>query len=176
MLQLFKLLIFFFTLCIVFVSPKGIKVGFFIQVFFTNEFLFFRIPMIIILGLFGYKYDFSSITLIWGDVIILGVEALFIVETSLFIVTVFTICPILPQLKNLRGDLPLYLPLPFLEPSYEICYFFIKVVILVFCLLYGFKGRFIVCLVTFCTKQCHFLLTWYKWYKYTFIHSFIQRE
>jgi hypothetical protein len=30
MLQLFKILIFLFTLCIVFVSPKGIKVGFFV--------------------------------------------------------------------------------------------------------------------------------------------------
>jgi hypothetical protein len=42
----------------------------------------------------GYEEVFSSIiifliTLIWGDVIILGVEAFFIVDTSLFIVAVF---------------------------------------------------------------------------------------
>jgi hypothetical protein len=31
-----------------------------------------------------------------------------------------------------------------LDPSYKILYFFIKVIILVFCLIYGFKGCFIV--------------------------------
>ena len=128
-----------------------------IWIFFTNDFFFFRILVIIILGFLGYEDDFSSIiiffiTLIWGDVItLLGVEALFIVETSLFIVPVFNNMSYTTTVKTIERILIFVSSTSLLEPSCEICYFFIKVIILFFCLLYGFKGWFIVCLVTFCT-------------------------
>jgi hypothetical protein len=117
--------------------------------------------MIIILGFLGYEEDFSSISiffiiLIRGDVIILGVEALFIVETSLFIVTIFNNMSYSTINKAFERRLTFVYSTSFLEPSYEICYFFIKVVILVFCLLYGFKGCFIFFLVTLCTFS-HFI-------------------
>ena len=121
MLQLFNILIFLFTLCIVFVSPKGIKVGFFILIFFTNDFFFFRILVIIILGFLGYEEVFSSIiffiTLIRGDVIILGVEALFIVETSLFIVTIFNNMLYSTTIKAFERRLTFVSSTSFLEPS-----------------------------------------------------------
>ena len=153
MLQPFKILIFLFTLYVVFVSPKGIKVGFFIWMFF------FRTLVIIILGFLGYEEDFSSIiiffiTLIWGDVIILGVEALFIFETSLL--PFFNSMSYSTTIKEFERRLTFVSSTSLLEPPYKICYFFIKVVILFFCLLYGFKGCFIVWLVTLCTCS-HFI-------------------
>jgi hypothetical protein len=78
-------------------------------------------------------------TWIRGYVISLGLESLFIFETSFFIVAVFNNMSYSTIVKAFERRLTFVSSSSLLEPSYEIFYLFIKVVILVFFLLYGFN-------------------------------------